>query len=95
MSRVQQLRDILERPPILIADSLIGARQARAKLVRAHSGHTSGLASIAAGSWPVVVCGRVKLLRMVEVLAVMWRTPAVLKWILMREGVLMRIHGRS
>jgi hypothetical protein len=92
MSGVQQLRDVLECPPVLVADSLIGARQARAKFVRAHPSHTSGLASIAAGGWPVVMRGRVKLLGVVEVLAVMWRTPAVLEWILVREGVLVRIH---
>ena len=93
MGGVQQLRNILECSPVLVADSLVGARQARAKLVRAHSSHTGGLTGIAVGGWPVVVRSRMKLLSVVEVLAVMWRGPVVLERILVRERMLMRIHG--
>lgn len=93
LDRVQQLRNVLERAAIVFSHIAVGAGQARAVVAGVDSGQVRGLAGVAVGGRAVVVSRRMKLLWVVEGCLVVMRAPVILERILVREGMLVRVHG--
>lgn len=90
---IQQLRDVLESAAVVFAHVAVSACQTCAGIVRIDSSQVGRLTGVAVGGRTVVVSCRVKLLLVVKGCLVVMGTPVILERILVREGMLMGVHG--